>query len=584
MVRKLVCALSIDPNRKPAHSVSHTAASQSNSLSNSVPPTETTLDLALTPKSTPASKLIRKEVARRRTFGIISHPDAGKTTLTERLLLLGGAIQTAGDVRAKKTGRAARSDWMAIEQQRGISVTSSVMSFAYSGRILNLLDTPGHHDFSEDTYRVLTAVDSALMVIDSVKGVEAQTRKLMEVCRLRATPVLTFINKLDREGLDPFDLLADIEEHLGIAAAPVTWPIGTGTHFRGVYHLIEHSLHLIDPESGRHVVIPITGPDDPAIDQHVGNEASKLREDIELLSGAGTEFDKEAYLAEKQTPVMFGSALSGFGVESLLDLFVEIAPAPLPREAVAVDGSARTVSPGEEPFTGVVFKIQANMDKNHRDRIAFVRVCSGRFERGIKLRHQRLERDLRVPNASTFFAGAREGVDHAFAGDIIGIPNHGTIRVGDTFTEGEPFRFIGVPSFAPEFFRKVRVDNALRMKQLDKGLRHLTEEGTIQLYRPLLSNDYVLGAVGVLQFEVVAQRLATEYGVEVRLDSLSYTASRWVDCADQNELESFRKKEASTLALDAEGKLAYLASSDWWLNRMKQNWPKIEFLSATEMV
>jgi peptide chain release factor 3 len=535
-------------------------------------------------QATSASREIRDEVARRRTFGIISHPDAGKTTLTERLLLLGGAIQTAGTVRGRKTAPAARSDWMAIEQQRGISVTSSVMSFAYGGRLLNLLDTPGHHDFSEDTYRVLTAVDSALMVIDSVKGVESQTRKLMEVCRLRATPVLTFINKLDREGLDPLELLSDIEEHLGIAAAPVSWPIGTGTHFRGVYHLIEHSLHLIDPDSGRPAVIPVTGPGDPVIDQYVGNEASQLRSDIELLSGAGTAFDAEAYLAERQTPVMFGSALSGFGVESLLDLFVDIAPAPLQREAVAVDGSSRTVSPGEEPFSGVVFKIQANMDPNHRDRIAFVRVCSGRFERGIKLRHQRLARDVRVPNASTFFAGEREGVGQAFAGDIIGIPNHGTLRVGDTLTEGDSFRFTGVPSFAPEFFRKVRVDNALRMKQLDKGLRHLTEEGTIQLYRPLSSNDYVLGAVGVLQFEVVEQRLAIEYGVEVRMDSLSYTLSRWVRCSDQNELAAFRHAEASTLALDAEGKLAYLAEGDWWLHRVRENWPKIEFLSSTEMV
>lgn len=578
MVRKVVCA--------PAPSLNGSSCPFDLSFrcprgDLSVPPTDSATNA---PRLSSEARQIREEVSRRRTFGIISHPDAGKTTLTERLLLLGGAIQTAGDVRARKTGRAARSDWMAIEQQRGISVTSSVMSFAYRGRILNLLDTPGHHDFSEDTYRVLTAVDSALMVIDSVKGVEAQTRKLMEVCRLRATPVLTFINKLDREGLDPLELLSDIEEHLGLAAAPVSWPIGSGTHFRGVYHLIDQSLHLVDPDSGRPVVVPVTGPDDPVIDRYAGREAAKLRADIELLSGAGTAFDAEAYLAERQTPVLFGSALSGFGVESLLDLFVEIAPAPLPREAIAADGSARSVEPMEEPFTGVVFKIQANMDANHRDRMAFVRVCSGRFERGIRLRHDRLGREVRVPNASTFLAGEREGVDHAFAGDIIGVPNHGTIRVGDTLTEGEAMRFTGVPSFAPEFFRKVRVDNALRMKQLDKGIRHLTEEGTIQLYRPLISNDYVLGAVGVLQFEVVAQRLASEYGVEVRMDNLPYTASRWVRCSDRNELASFRQKEAAKLAEDAEGKLAYLAESDWWLERIKKNWPKIELLSATEMV
>ncbi|MFT5514041.1 MAG: peptide chain release factor 3 [Rhodothermales bacterium] len=526
----------------------------------------------------------RDEVTRRRTFGIISHPDAGKTTLTERLLLLGGAIQAAGDVRARKTGRAARSDWMAIEQKRGISVTSSVMSFEYGGCANNLLDTPGHHDFSEDTYRVLTAVDSALMVIDSVKGVESQTRKLMEVCRLRATPVLTFINKMDREGLDPLELLSDIEEHLGIAAAPVTWPIGSGTHFRGTYHLIDHALHLVDPATGLPTVIPVNGLDDPAIDQWLGSGAAKLRDDLELLAGAGTEYDAEAYLAERQTPVLFGSAISGFGVDSLLDLFVDIAPSPLPREAVTPEGTARTVSPLEEAFSGVVFKVQANMDRNHRDRIAFLRVCSGRFERGIKLRHDRLGRDMRVANASTFFAGERSGIEFAYPGDIIGIPNHGTIRVGDTFTEGEPFRFTGIPSFAPEFFRKVRVGNALRMKQLEKGLRHLTEEGSIQLYRPVLSNDYVLGAVGQLQFEVVAERLSSEYGVEVSLDSLPYKASRWIQSSNKAALAAFTKKFAGSLAEDSEGKLAYMAESEWKMGYTMQHEPDIEFLSAIEML
>lgn len=532
----------------------------------------------------PTDKTLAKEVARRRTFGIISHPDAGKTTLTERLLVLGGAIQIAGDIRARKTGRAARSDWMAIEQERGISVTSSVMSFEYKGRALNLLDTPGHHDFSEDTYRVLTAVDSALMVIDSVKGVETQTRKLMEVCRLRATPVLTFINKMDREGLDPLELLSDIEEHLGISAAAVTWPIGSGKRFRGVYHILDRALHLIDPETGRPTVIPVDGLDDPLIDKYAGSLASTLREDLELLEGAGTSFDGEAYLAETQTPVLFGSAISGFGVKSLLDMFVEIAPGPLPREAVAADGSPREVIPREGAFSGVVFKIQANIDRNHRDRMAFVRVCSGKFERGIKLRHDRLGRDVRVSNASTFFAGEREGVADAYAGDIIGIPNHGTIRVGDTFTEGESFRFIGIPSFAPEFFRKVRVGNALRMKQLEKGLRHLTEEGTIQVYRPLLSNDYVLGAVGVLQFDVVKQRLDAEYGVEVMTDTLPYQVSRWVQCDDPAKLADFTKQNSASLAKDAEGKLAYLAESEWWLNRRMGEWPGVEFLSATDMI
>ena len=546
------------------------------------------------PPAAPEASL-RREVGLRRTFGIISHPDAGKTTLTEQLLLLGGAIHLAGDVRARKTGRAARSDWMAIEQQRGISVTSSVMSFEYGGRAMNLLDTPGHHDFSEDTYRVLTAVDSALMVIDAVKGVESQTQKLMEVCRLRATPTLTFINKLDREGRDPLELLSDIEEHLGVAAAPVTWPVGMGDRFRGTYHLLDHTLHLVAPPAGTPAVVQTSGPDDPLLDDLLGRQAEQLRADVELLAGAGTPFDLDAYRAGTQTPVLFGSALAGFGVTALLDLFAEIAPPPRPREAVTAEAvtteavtteagpATREVSPYEPAFTGFVFKVQANMDPNHRDRVAFLRICSGRFERGMKVRHDRLGREVRLANATAFLAQDREGVEAAYAGDIIGIPNHGTVRVGDTFTEGEDLRFVGLPSFAPEYFRRVRVENALRAKQLEKGLRHLTEEGTIQLYRPLATNDYVLGAVGPLQFDVVATRLEREYGVETVMDPLPYQLSRWVEGGDREALVAFERRQRNHLARDAEGRLAFLAESAFWLQRAEEDWPQLAFRSTTEL-
>ena len=521
---------------------------------------------------------LRAEVDRRRTFGIISHPDAGKTTLTEQLLLLGGAIHLAGDVHARKTGRAARSDWMEIEQQRGISVTSSVMSFAYAGCEMNLLDTPGHHDFSEDTYRVLTAVDSALMVIDSVKGVEVQTQKLMEVCRLRATPILTFINKLDREGRDPLELLSDIEEHLGIDAAPVTWPVGMGERFRGTYHLTEHTLHLVAPPAGTPEIVETTGLDDPLLDALLGRQADHLRADAELLAGAGTPYDFDAYRAGTQTPVLFGSAIDGFGVPDLLGFFAEIAPPPQPRAT-----TAREVSPYEAAFSGFVFKVQANMDPNHRDRIAFLRVCSGRFERGMKVRHQRIERDVRLANATAFLAQNRGGVEAAYPGDIIGIPNHGTIRVGDSFSEGEAFRFVGLPSFAPEHFRRVRVENALRAKQLEKGLYHLTEEGSIQLFRPLTSNDYLLGAVGPLQFDVVAQRLANEYGVDALFDSQPYELARWVEAGDAERLKAFERREANQLARDAEGRLVFLGRSAFWLQQTEKDWPELRFRSTVEM-
>jgi peptide chain release factor 3 len=518
---------------------------------------------------------LRRETARRRTFGIISHPDAGKTTLTERLLFEGGAIHLAGDVRARKTGRHAASDWMAVEQERGISVTSSVMQFEHEGRVVNLLDTPGHEDFSEDTYRVLTAVDSALMVIDSVKGVESRTRQLMEVCRLRDTPILSFINKLDREGRDALDLLADIEESLNIVAVPLAWPVGQGSRLRGMYLL--HRNRFLPYRKGAELdPVDLTDLGDPLLDELLGDDAEALRFDVQLLEEAGTRFSLDEYLAGRQTPVLFGSALDGFGVAELLDTFVEIAPPPRPRPT-----TTREVQPDEPAFTGLVFKIQANMDPAHRDRMAFVRVCSGRFERGIKVQHQRAGRELRIANAMLFQAREREGVEEAFPGDIIGVPNHGTLRIGDTLTEGEPLRLTGIPSFAPEHFRRARIENALRQKQLGKGLQHLAEEGAIQLFRPLVNTDYVLGAVGPLQFDVISARLDAEYGVDVRLDGLPYELAYWVE-GDPETLARFTEAEAQKLARDADGDLVFLAASAFWMQKAKEKWPQLEFHSTKE--
>lgn len=523
-----------------------------------------------------ASTSFKKEVDRRRTFGIISHPDAGKTTITEQLLLLGGAIRMAGDVRARKTARYAASDWMAIEKERGISVTSSVMKFTYRDHELNLLDTPGHHDFSEDTYRVLTAVDSALMVIDSAKGVEEQTQKLMDVCRMRATPILTFINKLDRDGREGLELLSDIEDNLRIDAVPVTWPIGSGSNFRGVYDLLRGELHLYR-SGNENKVVAMPDLDSPELDRLVGSLADDLRFDVQLLQEAGNTYDVDAYLEGKQTPVLFGIALNGFGVEMLLDLFVDIAPTPRPRET-----TSRVVSPYEDSFSGVVFKVQANMDPNHRDRMAFLRICSGRFERGMKVQHHRRNQEVRIANATMFVAQEREGVEHAYPGDIIGIPNHGTIRIGDTFTEKEPLQFTGIPSFAPEHFRKARLDHALRAKHLEKGLVHLVEEGAIQLFRPVFGSDYVLGAVGPLQFDVVTTRLQVEYNVDVRLESLPYQTARWIDSEDKDELKRFVARYDRNVVRDIDDSYVYLAESEWWISRMMQDWPKLTFAATRE--
>ena len=536
--------------------------------------------------SSPFSGESRRQIARRRTFGIVSHPDAGKTTLTEKLLLFGGAIQLAGSVKARKAARHATSDWMAMEKERGISVTSSVMKFRYRDYEINLLDTPGHQDFSEDTYRVLTAVDSALLVIDSAKGVEAQTKKLMDVCRMRNTPIITFINKLDREGLPPLDVMADIEAHLGIECAPLTWPVGMGSTFKGCYDIRRGELGLFSSSHGGKALdaqVVISGLEDERLDTYLGDQAEDLRADMELLEMAGTPFSVERYLAGGQTPVFFGSAINNFGVRELLDTFVELAPEPRPREAVTASDERRLVQPDEEEFSGVVFKIQANMDKAHRDRIAFMRICSGRFARGMRLKHHRTGKDIAVNNATIFMAQDREGVEEAFPGDIMGIPNHGTIKIGDTFTEKTWLKFTGIPSFAPEHFRRVRLRNPLKAKQLQKGLEQLAEEGAVQLFRPLVNNDYILGAVGLLQFDVIVSRLADEYSVDATYEGVNISTARWVSSEDKKQFEDFKDYYNQDLALDAEGTLAYLAPSPWKLESAVERYPRVEFRETREI-
>ena len=520
------------------------------------------------------------ETRRRRTFAIISHPDAGKTTLTEKLLLFGGAIQMAGSVKSRKAARHATSDWMALEKERGISVTSSVMQFPYAGRVVNLLDTPGHADFSEDTYRVLTAVDSALMVIDCAKGVEERTIKLMEVCRLRDTPIMSFINKLDREGRAPIDLLDEVELVLKIQCAPITWPIGMGNRLKGVYHLLDDEVHLYEPGRNftRQDSTLFKGLDDPALETRIGAAAlAELRDELELVRGASHPFDREAYLAGRQAPVFFGSAVNNFGVQPLLDFFVEHAPAPQPRAT-----TTRTVAPEEEKLAGFVFKIQANMDPQHRDRVAFLRICAGRYSAGMKALHVRAGKEVKLANALTFMASDREIVDSAWPGDVIGLHNHGTIAIGDTFSEGEPLSFTGIPYFAPELFRRARLRDPLKLKQLQKGLAQLSEEGATQFFRPLMSNDLILGAVGVLQFDVVAYRLKDEYGVDCAFETVAVTTARWVQCADARKLEQFRERNAMNLALDASGALVYLAPSRINLQLAVERWSQVTFAATRE--
>lgn len=526
-------------------------------------------------------KQYRKEIERRRTFGIISHPDAGKTTLTEKLLLFGGAIQMAGAVKARRADRFATSDWMAIERERGISVTTSVMKFNYQDYEINLLDTPGHQDFSEDTYRVLTAVDSALMVIDSAKGVEPQTEKLMDVCRMRNTPIITFINKLDREGMEPLDILSDIEEKLKIECTPLSWPIGMGKLFKGVYDRHQGQLQLFTPgKATRHDAENIfLDLDDPALEEIIGSQAQNLREDIDLLDGASNPFDYERYLKGEQTPVFFGSAVNNFGVRELLDAFVKMAPAPGPRETLT-----RKVYPEETDFSGFAFKIQANMDPAHRDRIAFIRICSGKFTRGMKVMHHRIGKEVAFSNATIFMAQDRANVEEAYPGDIIGIHNHGTIKIGDTFSLKEPLNFTGIPNFAPDHFRRVQLKNPLKAKQLQKGLTQLAEEGAVQYFKPLSGSGYILGAVGILQFDVTMARLKSEYGVDAVYEPVNFAAARWIECADKKMLKEFERDKQASLAMDAQGHLTYLASSLWRLEHAMEQWPKITFHKTREHI
>ena len=521
---------------------------------------------------------LHTQISRRRTFAIISHPDAGKTTVTEQLLLTGGAIQMAGTVKARKSSRHATSDWMAMEKERGISITSSVMQFEFKEKVINLLDTPGHADFSEDTYRTLTAVDSALMVIDAAKGVEERTRKLMEVCRLRNTPIITFINKLDREGREPLELLDEIEKELDMQCVPMTWPVGMGSRLMGIYHLQHKYMRMYAKRAGQQHTDRINDfLETTDIDATLMEQRKELIEEIKLVHGAGTGFNQQDFLKGNQTPVFFGSALHNLGIEEFLDCLVERAPPPLPRTCVE-----RVVSAQEPDFSGFVFKIQANMDPAHRDRIAFVRICSGKYEKGMRLYHVRLQREINATNALTFMAGQREQTDAAWAGDIIGLHNHGTIQVGDTFTRGETLTFTGIPFFAPEMFRRVRLQDPLKSKALMKGLLQLGEEGAAQVFRPLNSNDLILGAVGTLQFDVVAWRLQEEYGVRCIYENIPVTTARWVVCHDEKKLADFRNKVINNLAMDAGNRLTYLAPSRINLNLTMERWPGIGFNTTCE--
>jgi peptide chain release factor 3 len=520
-----------------------------------------------------------RDVARRRTFAIISHPDAGKTTLTEKLLLFGGAIQMAGTVKARKSSRHATSDWMEIEKQRGISVTSSVMQFVYSGHTINLLDTPGHEDFSEDTYRVLTAVDAAVMVIDAAKGVEAQTIKLLEVCRLRATPIITFVNKMDREVREPVALLEEIESVLKIDCAPITWPIGMGKRFQGVFDLRQDRLMRFTPgeERVRDDSELIEGLGNPRLDELFPDETAALRHDVELIRNASSPFDLESFLDGQQSPVFFGSGINNFGVQEILQALVEWAPPPQPR-----DGSIRVVAPPEPAFTGFVFKIQANMDPRHRDRIAFFRVCSGRYRPAMKVRHLRIDREMKLGNVITFMANERVASDDAVAGDIIGIHNHGQLQIGDTLTEGEALSFKGIPYFAPELFRVTRPRDPFKAKQLQKGLQELGEEGAIQVFERAWNNTLLLGAVGELQFDVVADRLAREYKVDALYDAANIATARWLTFPDAATHRNFENETSASMATDVDGNPVFLAANKYILQVTMERWAKVGFHTTRE--
>ena len=523
-----------------------------------------------------------EEVRRRRTFAIISHPDAGKTTLTEKLLLFSGAIQIAGSVKARKASRHATSDWMEIEKQRGISVASSVMQMLYREHVINLLDTPGHKDFSEDTYRVLTAVDSALMVIDAANGVEAQTRRLIEVCRQRNTPIITFVNKMDREVRDPLDILDEVERELGMPCVPMTWPVGQGKSFGGIINLRTHAMTVFESGSERlpqdFEAIPLS--EQTKLAERFGLEWQTAMDSMELATGASPTFDREAFLAGKQTPVFFGSGVNNFGVMEVLDALVDLAPSPGPRMShLLVNKQAvdKTVQPEDAGFSGVVFKVQANMDANHRDRIAFVRVASGRYAPGMKLKVQRSSKELRPTSVVTFLSQRREAVDQAYAGDIIGFTTHGGVQLGDTITDGAALQFTGLPFFAPEMFMTVILKNPLRTKQLQTGLEQLGEEGAIQVFKPEMGGAMLLGAIGQLQFEVVQHRLRGEYDCDVRLENSSYTGARWISADTAAELKEFVNAYPQRMATDAAYSLAYLCTSPYDVRLAQERFPKIHF-------
>ncbi len=522
---------------------------------------------------------LKEEIARRKTFAIISHPDAGKTTLTEKLLLFGGAIQTAGAVKSNKITKTAASDFMEIERQRGISVATSVMVFEYNGMQVNLLDTPGHKDFAEDTYRTLTAVDSVILVIDSVKGVETQTERLMEVCRMRDTPVIVFINKMDLEGQDPDVLLDELEEKLGIKTQPLSWPISKGYSFKGVYKLYDKTLNLFESLKTKvnDEIISISDLKDPLLDELVGEYAQQLREDVELIESVYDPFDREKYLAGKLAPVFFGSAMNNFGVKELLDKFLELAPTPQHRES-----SVRMVEPEEAKFSGFVFKIHANIDPRHRDRIAFLRVCSGTFERNKFYHHVRLDKDYKYPNPVTFMASAKSTIDEAFAGDVIGLYDTGNFKIGDTLTEGEVMMYKGIPSFSPEIFKELLNRDPMKTKQLEKGIRQLTEEGVAQLFVQEPGTRRIVGTVGELQFEVIKYRLEHEYGAKCEFDTKTYYKACWITTDNEAKMEEFKRIKGQNMVKDKEGNDVFLAPSKFMLEMEQRNYPELEFHFTSE--
>lgn len=511
-------------------------------------------------------------ISKRRTFAIISHPDAGKTTLTEKLLLFGGAIQLAGEVKAKGDRRRATSDWMKVEQERGISVASSVMTFEYEGHTFNLLDTPGHEDFSEDTYRTLTAVDSAIMVLDAAKGIETQTRKLFEVCRLRNIPIITFINKMDRDGRDPLEVLDEVEEKLALEVTPANWPIGQGRDFKGVYNLFDDSIVLVERKATE-PALSVKGYDDPKIKELLdAGRYAEYVEGIEMAQGVCPEFDMEAYLNGSMTPVFFGSAINNFGVRELLDGIKTMAPAPRTQKT-----ASREVMPDEEKVSGFIFKIQANMDPKHRDRIAFARICSGRFRKGMKLKHSRSGKMLTIHSPQLFLAQDREMAEEAFAGDIIGIPNHGNLRIGDSLTEGEDLKFSDIPSFAPEMLQKARPEDPMKAKHLGEALVQLAEEGAARVFKTNLDSGWVVGVVGALQFDVLKDRIRSEYNVPVRFEATELYTARWVFADDPKDLKTFLDKNASSIAFDHDKDPVFIARNAWHLSDAQDKYPKIRF-------